>query len=288
MVQGATEGATRLPAARPANHASGREAGHYGEWQLEVRNYTVSVGKDHWLNVVEAGQGPTVLLVHGGAGSWANFTHQVRDLSRTHRIVAPDLRGHGSSPWPGPSDADDFYRDLVALVSGLDLPPRFALVGHSFGGYLSTRFAADHPERVSRLALLNTSGDLPRGLTYRFLETFSGGADLMREKFPWMVNTGSAVATCLMRRTLKQWDCWDLYPRIQAPTLVVLGTFDPLIPLRRGREMARRIPGARLEILPVGGHVSMAESPEQVTAWLRQLLEGELAPRERSLPRRSA
>ena len=52
--------------------------------------------------------------------------------------------------------------------------------------------------------------------------------------------------------------------------------------------MARRIPGARLEILPVGGHVSMAESPEQVTAWLRQLLDGESTPPERSLPRRSA
>lgn len=225
------------------------------------------------LNVVEAGRGPTVLLIHGGAGSWANWSHQIRDLARTHHVVAPELRGHGGSPWPGESTVDDFYRDLEDLVAALDLPPAFAVAGHSFGGYLATRFTCAHPERVRCLALLNTAGSLPQGLTYRFLETFSAGADLVRQYYPWMVSTGSEVATCLMRRTLKQWDCWELYPRVRVPSLVVLGAFDPLIPLRHGREMARRLPGARLEVLPLGGHVSMVEQPEMVSAWLRELME---------------
>ena len=231
------------------------------------------MGGEHFLNVVEAGQGEPVLLIHGGAGSWANFTHQVRDLSRTYRVLAPDLRGHGASPWPGPSDIDDFYGDLTALIGALDLPTAFNLVGHSFGGYLSARLAAEFPERVLSLALLNTAGHLPKGLAFRFLETFSGGADLVHHYYPWLVSTGSDVATCLMRRTLKQWDCWDLYPRIQAPTLVVLGGLDPLIPLRQGREMARRIPQARLKVLPAGGHVCMAEKPGLVSRWLRQHFE---------------
>lgn len=224
-----------------------------------------------------------MLLVHGGAGSFANWTHQIRDLSRTHKVYAPDLRGHGSSPWPGDSTVEDFYRDFVALVEALGLPASFALAGHSFGGYLATRFAAEHPHRVSSLALLNTAGELPQGLTYRFLETFSGGADLVRRYYPWMVNTGSVVATCLMRRTLKQWDCWSHFERIQAPTLVVLGAFDPLIPLRLGREMARRIPRARLEILPTGGHVSMVEQPELVTGWLRELMDPEAPLRQQAV-----
>jgi len=76
-----------------------------------------------------------------------------------------------------------------------------------------------------------------------------------------------------MRRTLKQWNSWDFFPRIQAPTLVILGARDPLIPVRRGREMAGRIPKARLEVLPTGGHVSMAEQPETVTRWLSQHLD---------------
>jgi pimeloyl-ACP methyl ester carboxylesterase len=243
----------------------------------EVKEYQVPVGGKHFLSVVEAGQGPPVLLVHGGAGSWTNFTHQIKDLSQTHRVVAPNLRGHGKSPWPGPSDIDDFYGDLTTLIGSLDLPHTFHLVGHSFGGYLSARFAAEFPERVSSLALLNTAGDLPQGFAYRFLETFSGGADLVRHYYPWMVSTGSEVARCLMRRTLKQWDCWDLYPRIQAPTLVVLGGRDPLIPLRKGREMASRIPQARLEVLPTGGHVSMAENPEVITLWLLQHMEQALS-----------
>lgn len=238
-----------------------------------MKTYQVPIQGKHFLNVVEAGQGPAVLLVHGGAGSWANFTHQVRDLAQRFRVLAPDLRGHGASPWPGPSDVDDFYRDLATLVARLDLPPEFHLVGHSFGGYLAARFSAERPERILSLALLNTSGDLPQGLAYRFLETFSGGADLVHHYYPWMVSTGSEVARCLMRRTLKQWNSWDLFPRIQAPTLVILGARDPLIPLRKGREMAHRIPRARLEVLPTGGHVSMAEQPETVTRWLSQHME---------------
>lgn len=240
---------------------------------MKKRQVSVGPGKDQWLQIVESGEGPPILLVHGGAGSFANWNHQIRALSRTHRVFAPDLRGHGSSPWPGDSTVEDFYRDLVGLVEALDLPPTFALAGHSFGGYLAARFAAEFPNRVACLALLNTAGELPQGLTYRFLETFSGGASLVRQYYPWMVNTGSEVATCLMRRTLKQWDCWEHYERIQAPTLVVLGAFDPLIPLRLGREMARRLPQARLEVLPSGGHVSMVEQPDLVTGWLRELMD---------------
>lgn len=235
-----------------------------------MKTYQVPIQGEHFLNVVEDGQGPAALLVHGGAGSWTNFTHQLRDLARHFRVLAPDLRGHGSSPWPGPSDIDDFYQDLTTLVARLDLPPEFHLVGHSFGGYLAARFSAEQPERILSLALLNTSGDLPQGLAYRFLETFSGGADLFHHYYPRMVSTGSEVARCLMRRTLKQWNSWDFFPRIQAPTLVILGSRDPLIPLRKGREMAHRIPKSRLEVLPGGGHVSMAEQPETVTRWLSQ------------------
>ncbi len=239
-----------------------------------MKEYQVPVGEGHFLSVVEAGQGPPVMLVHGGAGSWTNFTHQIKDLSRTYRVLAPNLRGHGKSPWPGPSDIDDFYLDLTTLIDRLDLPTPFHLVGHSFGGYLAARFSAESPGRVLSLALLNTAGDLPKGLAYRFLETFSGGADLVRHYYPWMVSTGSDVARCLTRRTLKQWDCWDLYPQIQAPTLVVLGGRDPLIPLRRGRDMADRIPQSRLEVLSHGGHVSMAENPETITRWLLDHMAG--------------
>lgn len=247
---------------------------------VKKRQVFVGPGQDQWLQIVEAGEGPPILLVHGGAGSYANWSHQIRDLARTNRVIAPDLRGHGSSPWPGDSTVDDFYRDLVALVEALDLPPTFALAGHSFGGYLATRFAAEFPHRVSCLGLLNTAGELPQGLTYRFLETFSGGADLVRQYYPWMVNTGSKVATCLMRRTLKEWDCWEHFEQIQAPTLVVLGAFDPLIPPRLAREMARRIPQSRLEVLASGGHVSMVEQPDLVTGWLRELMDSTRPARE--------
>lgn len=244
----------------------------YGRRVL-TRSHTFDLKKtpNHWLHVCECGhQNPhTVLMVHGAAGNQRNFLPQMKALSERYRVVAVDLRGHGRSPWPDrKASIHDFYADLEEFLDWL--PERFSLVAHSFGGYLATRLAAEHPGRVLHLALLNTAQSIPRGLTYRMLEAMTPGADFVSgpEGF---IAANAEVCKHLLGEVLQHWDCTPYYPRVQAPRLTVLGALDPLIPLDLGQQSARSF-GGPVHTLPLGAHVCMWEAPAQVNAWLNELL----------------
>ncbi len=233
------------------------------------RRVPSSVIPGHWTEVFEAGDGPTILFVHGATGSPHNFQFQFDSLSDDYRCVAVALRGHGGSPWPGPSHIDEFYQDLEDVVA--TLPPRFAVLGHSFGGYLAARLAANHPERVVALGLLNTAGNIPKGVFFRLLRFFSPKTSWAARLFPRMMTQNDQASQNLAKKTLDDWDCWEAYPRIQIPSLVVLGRLDPLIPARLVRQTADLLPEAQLQT-SLGGHFTMLERPEVVTEWIRELL----------------
>ncbi|MCE7869513.1 alpha/beta hydrolase [bacterium CPR1] len=224
----------------------------------------------HWLKWVEAGSGPTIFFVHGCSGSWTNFTPQLADLSSEYHVVALDMRGHGSSPWPGPSQLADFETDLEEFVTEV-LPGRFVLVLHSFGGCVGARLAASMPDRTAAVAFLNTAGSIPQGPTYRLLQLMSSRAHLLSESMPNLVSTNSEVSQHMLYYTLKEWDVWDCYPKIEVPSLVVLGALDPLIPVTSGLRMAQLLPEQELTVFPLGGHVAMWEQPRRLNAMLRAL-----------------
>ena len=227
------------------------------------------------VHVNEGGCGPSVLMVHGAGGGSADFDVQAADLARYCHVYTIDLRGHGETPMPEDRlcAMEDFYLDLLEVVAalGLDKEP-FSLVGHSFGGYLSARYAAEHQEGVGRLALLNTGGELPHGIAFRFLRHFSKDADTCKHFMPWLVTANSYVTSQLLHHSFEKWHCWDLYPQIKAPTLVVLGVFDPLIPLKLGRKMASLIPDCKVKLITSGGHLCMNDAPHEVSAILREHL----------------
>ncbi len=105
-----------------------------------------------------ADDAPTVLLVHGNGGHAHWWDALVTAFVPGFRLVAPDLRGHGESDWPRtPAYAiDDVAADLLAVADRL-APSRFAVVAHSMGARAAVWLAAQHPERVRGLALLDTS-----------------------------------------------------------------------------------------------------------------------------------
>lgn len=110
------------------------------------------------FNVVRMGRGdPVVVFVHGLPldNHSSFFMTLAPDVSKHARVVLYDLRGHGRSEQPssGYSGAD-MAADLAAIVDALG-EPRVIVVGHSFGGYVALRYAADHPERVQGLVLLD-------------------------------------------------------------------------------------------------------------------------------------
>src|SRR5437868_4138106 len=131
-----------------------------------------------------AGDGPAALLLHGIGHAGRQWDFFARAVGRRLRLVAPDARGHGDSLKPeagyGP---DDFVGDLVAIQDALDLE-HATIVGHSMGGVHAVAFALAHPERVSRLVIVDTGpridpdgGSRARRLTADRPASFSDAAE---------------------------------------------------------------------------------------------------------------
>jgi pimeloyl-ACP methyl ester carboxylesterase len=123
-----------------------------------VQHRHVDLGNGIRLHCAEEGRGPLVLLLHGFPECWASWRYQMPALAAGgFRAVAPDLRGYGGSDKPRGLDAyriDVLAEDVAHLVAALG-EQRAAVVGHDWGGALTWYAAMWHPERVSRIAVLN-------------------------------------------------------------------------------------------------------------------------------------
>lgn len=110
------------------------------------------------LNIADdEGDGPVVVLVHGIASSAATFRNVVPLLKDRYRCVSIELLGFGESPTPEGATytVEEHVAALSATIRSLKLRAPFVLVGHSLGSLLSARYAAQHPEQVSRLVLVS-------------------------------------------------------------------------------------------------------------------------------------
>lgn len=111
--------------------------------------------------VLEGGDGPVVVLLHGPAGSAADWIRVIPDLVTTHRVVAPDLPGQGASEvFDGPLDADRVFAWVGELIERT-CPSPPTLVGLTVGGAIAARFASDHGHRLGGLVLVDTFGLAP-------------------------------------------------------------------------------------------------------------------------------
>ena len=114
-------------------------------------------------NVLQAGDGAPVVLVHGsgpGVTAYANWRLTIPALAQRFRVVAPDMLGFGFTERPVPPmvcDTDRWVAHLVGLLDALGLE-KVSLVGNSFGGGIALRLAARHPDRVERLVLMGAVG----------------------------------------------------------------------------------------------------------------------------------
>lgn len=113
------------------------------------------------LAVEEHGQGPLpVVLVHGMAGEAGFWSSTIRAVGQSHRLIVPELRGHGRSAQPvdGDYSIEGCAADVAAVIDGLELA-RVVLVGHSYGASVVMALAAAQPERVAGMVLLDPAGD---------------------------------------------------------------------------------------------------------------------------------
>ncbi len=220
----------------------------------------------------------TLVLVHGFGGEATQWRYQLHYFAAEHRVIALDLRGHGRSDKPaGRYTMPELQHDLEMALEQLQVPPRFVLVGHSFGGAIATEYAVNHPERVENLILIATAGEFRLNWLSRTL--FKLPLPLLRslEKLTksWL-KAPFHVLKPWHTNTLARWRGWDYFRLLTVPTLVIRGHLDFLFERPLFEQVVKEIPGADEVDVGASGHLVQLERHDAVNRALERVLKGEL------------
>ncbi len=217
------------------------------------------------------GSGRAVVLVHGLAGSARWWRRNVPALAARYRVYAVELMGFGANRARPPlplRGAADLLAAWVATLPGA----RAHVIGHSMGGQVATHLAAAHPAQVDRLVLVAASG-LERASVWHMALRLPG---VSRRIAPGFHPTLLADATRAGPRTLVRAaqallddDVTPLLAQIAAPTLIIAGEHDTLIPPALSEQTHVLLPGSRYVLLRGAGHVVMWD---QAAAFNRAVL----------------
>jgi pimeloyl-ACP methyl ester carboxylesterase/putative sterol carrier protein len=271
------------------------------------------------LSTYAFGEGPPVVLLHGLAATKLSYLPLLPALAKRHRVIVPDLPGHGeSTKRRGSYTPAAFSRTVLSLMDQLSVD-RAAVIGNSMGGRIALEVAAEAPDRVEALVLLDpAAAGLPFPLYARLLGLLPTGVGAVpvpwrkrlvvagirqlfahpdrlprnaylagADEFIRIYRSGRArVALLAAMRGLiadEPEAFWDRAAATEARTLILWGQKDRLVPIRLGRKLARRMPDAELVVLPDVGHVPQFEVPEQTRELVLGFLEG-VTPPTRRLP----
>ncbi len=264
-----------------------------------------SNGLDHYYE--QAGEGPSLVFIHGAFGDARLWEPQWRHFSPDFRVMRYDLRGHGRT---GASDLDRYTMatyadDLVALMISLKIDSA-VVCGLSWGGGIAQAFAVRNPDRLNGLVLAGSTVSMSVTLGEKLLRyvLFPRPAMMLMirmlrvEQFvrfslllarltlgrQWVnrdEHTMDYLRHCMLQieqnEYLKIWGAiygFDLQPleRIRCPTLVLNGERDTKMVLRHTREILRRVPQAETHVLPAAYHAMTLEQPEAVNEILERFL----------------
>ena len=220
--------------------------------------------------------GNAIVFVHGYGGAKEDWSHQVREFARDHRVLVFDHRGHGASDGPADEGAYTVERLLadtehVIECAGVD---DFHLVGHSIGGAVAQEIALLRPDRVRSLVLCDTTDwfgdhDLPGG-TAPFVP-----ADLARTAADRAESMRAAALHGTWRGLLAWRGTRDRASAIAPRALVLYGDRDASRIVEGSRRLAQGIPDARRVVIRGAGHSPHLERPEDWNGAVRRFLRGE-------------
>ncbi|WP_376986083.1 alpha/beta fold hydrolase BchO [Bosea sp. R86505] len=269
------------------------------DWPHRAASRFVQAGGLSW-HVQEMGQGPTLLLLHGTGAS----THSWRDLlpllARDFHVVAPDLPGHGFTEAPERDrlSLPAMARGLTALLGKLGVEPE-GIVGHSAGAAIAMQMVLTGAVAPSCLISLNGALLPFKGVASQLFPSVArllALNPLVPRLFAWRAGSTEAVTQLLegmgsqldargqdlyqrlfsnrvhVASTLGMMANWDLealgrsFGRLDLPVLLVVGAGDRAVPPGDAREVARRLPDARIETLPGAGHLVHEEKPADIAA----------------------
>ncbi len=241
---------------------------------------------------------PPVILIHGFTFSLESWDGWAADLARDHRVIRFDLSGHGfSGPDPdGRYDTAERVKHLRALMDALGVR-RATLAGNSFGGLVAWNFAALYPDRVDRLILVDSAAFSINGVTEKPVAVppamraylmnpapagVAASAGLifahperltpgrLEQMRAMIARNGPALVAHLEQFTLPE--PTRLLGQIKAPTLILWGSADKVVPVGHADRLAAAIPGARRIIYEDVGHAPQEEATARSLADVRAFL----------------
>jgi pimeloyl-ACP methyl ester carboxylesterase len=269
--------------------------------------------RDVWLHVKVMGQGYPLAIMHGGPGADLYTMMSLKPCADQFTLVFYDHRCNGRSEGAEVTTMtmENLTADADALRQTLGFE-KWAVLGHSFGGYVALEYALRYPRNLSHLLLVDTGGDsrwaqenAPKVLEQRgfrpeivdLSRRFLNGQIEPKEMFPALMKLGNAynpytglrqlphmIITGLQTKLrpealifaashfLKGWTVMDRLGEIQTPTLVMAGREDFQFPPEHQEELAAGIPNARLVIIDRAGHNVHDEQPAEVQRLIREFL----------------
>lgn len=247
------------------------------------------------IRYLEAGSGPTVILLHGLGGSGQNWMFTVGALSPQFHVVVPDQIGFGNSDKPMINYRvrtyvdflDEFYKQLKI--------ERATLVGNSMGGWIAAAFTIAFPQKVDRLVLASATGYTPQGnFDYKSLyalnpSTREGMKQLVAKVFFNKSFSSDAMIDQLLAQRMSAGDGYTInsliesvarredfldgqLDKIKAPTLIIWGREDGLVMLSEGERLKKDIANSKLIVFDRCGHFPQVEKAGEFNAAVLEFL----------------
>jgi pimeloyl-ACP methyl ester carboxylesterase len=277
------------------------------DWRAHQHDAVVRGRRLHYVDY-GAGDEEPVLFVHGLGGCWQNWLENIPRFGASRRVIAVDLPGFGDSEMPrGYITITGFAGVVEDLCERLGLG-RIDVVGNSMGGFVGAEMALRYPARVDRLVLVAAAG-ITSANVYRRPTVVAGRivAAIVTNtaaRHRWIARRPTArhialalvarhpallkpdaVFEGLMRGTgregfndalvgLLEYDFRDRLEGVRAPTLVIWGEQDTLLPAEDAREFERRMPNTSVLMMRDTGHVPMFERPRAFNDAVIEFIEG--------------
>jgi pimeloyl-ACP methyl ester carboxylesterase len=247
------------------------------------------------INYVEAGSGPTVILLHGLGGSTQAWGFNTSVLAEKYHVVVPDQIGFGKSDKPFVNYRIRTYVDFLDQFCKQLKIERATLVGNSMGGWIAAMFTAAFPDRVDKLVLVDSAGyappkDFDMRTLFALNPTTRAGMKLLVGKIFYnkAFQTEAAIDQAIAAR-MAAGDGYtinsisesiirgedfldDVVKTIKRPTLIIWGRQDGLVPLADGERFNKDIAGSKMVVIEECGHVPNAEKPGEFNAALLKFL----------------
>jgi pimeloyl-ACP methyl ester carboxylesterase len=246
------------------------------------------------IRYYDVGSGPPLILIHGIGGDADEWAFCFDALSASHQVIGLDLLGFGRSDKPVIEYCIAVFVEVLEhFLHSLDLR-QATLVGSSLGAWIAAAFALRFPQVVEKLILVDAAGvwtgatQLPVDL---HVSTHAHMRDVMEHVFYNKTLATDELVDLAYRQHLERGDGYtidrvvhnlrdgrerldDVIPQLKMPVLIVWGEQDEMIPVENGRRIHELVPGSRLKVIPLCGHLPALEKPAEFIRCVLEFLGG--------------